>query len=60
MPSEHEGPTMALLVRKDLRLSSGKVAVQCAHGAVNAALFAKKPKQGYSNAGKTQALAKYV
>tara|TARA_B100001113_G_C20794015_1_gene485219 strand:+ start:280 stop:648 length:369 start_codon:yes stop_codon:yes gene_type:complete len=35
-------PSMALLVRKDLKLSSGKVAVQCSHAAVQCALKAKK------------------
>ena len=47
MPSEHEGPTMALLVRKDLRLSPGKVAIQCAHGAVNAALLPKNRNKDF-------------
>ncbi len=42
MLREHDGPSMALLVRTDLNLSSGKVAVQCAHAAVNCALIARK------------------
>ena len=42
MSQEHEGPSMALIVRKDLRLSAGKVAVQCSHTAVSCALIARK------------------
>lgn len=39
MPDE---PTMALIVRHDLRLSTGKIAVQCAHAAVTCTVAAKK------------------
>ena len=42
MSREHDGPSMALIVRKDLKLSSGKLAVQCSHAAVNCSLTAKK------------------
>ncbi|HII45586.1 MAG TPA: aminoacyl-tRNA hydrolase [Candidatus Poseidoniaceae archaeon] len=42
MSREHDGPSMALIVRKELHLSSGKIAVQCAHAAVSCALMAKK------------------
>lgn len=42
MSREHDGPSMALIVRKELQLSSGKIAVQCAHAAVSCALIAKK------------------
>ncbi len=42
MSRELEGPSMALIVRKDLSLSAGKVAVQCSHAAVSCALTAKK------------------
>lgn len=33
---------MALIVRKDLTLSSGKLAVQCSHAAVQCSLMVKK------------------
>lgn len=39
MPDE---PTMALIVRHDLRLSTGKIAVQCSHAAVACTIAAKK------------------
>lgn len=42
MSQEHDGPSMALIVRKDLQLSAGKAAVQCSHAAVSCALIAKK------------------
>ena len=42
MSREHDFPSMALIVRKDLKLSNGKAAVQCSHAAVSCALLAKK------------------
>ncbi|MEJ6664747.1 MAG: peptidyl-tRNA hydrolase Pth2 [Euryarchaeota archaeon] len=42
MASTLDEPTMALIVRHDLKLSAGKVAVQCAHAAVSCTLNAKK------------------
>ena len=42
MLQEHDGPSMALIIRRDLKLSTGKIAVQCSHAAVNCALLARK------------------
>lgn len=42
MPSMVEEPTMVLLARRDLKLSAGKLAVQCSHAAVSCTLNARK------------------
>jgi len=42
MSSSPDEVTMILVVRDDLKLSKGKLAAQCAHGAVNCALKARK------------------
>ena len=62
MSREHDGPSMALIVRKDLKLSPGKLAVQCSHAAVNCSLTAKKTEprlmeRWQSNGGRKICLA---
>ena len=62
MSREHDGPSMALIVRKDLKLSAGKLAVQCSHAAVNCSLTAKKTEprlmeRWQSNGGRKICLA---
>ena len=62
MSREHDGPSMALIVRKDLKLSTGKLAVQCSHAAVNCSLTAKKTEprlmeRWQSNGGRKICLA---
>ncbi len=42
MSSNHNDPTMVLVARKDLKLSTGKLAIQCAHAAASCALMAVK------------------
>ena len=42
MLSNHNEPTMALVARKDLKLSTGKLAVQCAHAATSCTIIAIK------------------
>ncbi|MCH1540997.1 MAG: aminoacyl-tRNA hydrolase [Candidatus Poseidonia sp.] len=42
MSPKDELPSMALIVRQDLGLSTGKTAVQCAHAAVQCTLVARK------------------
>lgn len=42
MASTPDEPTMALIVRHDLGLSTGKIAVQCSHAAVACTIAAKK------------------
>ena len=62
MSREHDGPSMALIVRKDLKLSPGKLAVQCSHAAVKCSLIAKKTEprlmeRWQSNGGRKICLA---
>tara|TARA_B100000900_G_scaffold112983_1_gene94511 strand:+ start:9256 stop:9624 length:369 start_codon:yes stop_codon:yes gene_type:complete len=45
MSSIHNEPTMVLVARKDLNLSSGKLAVQCAHAATSCTLIAVKTEK---------------
>ena len=40
----HDAPTMALIVRQDLALSTGKVAAQCAHAAVELVRSARRTR----------------
>lgn len=47
-----------LVVRRDLDLSPGKLAVQCSHGAVDAALSAQSDHRGWFDAWKRQAQKK--
>ena len=42
MSATDDGPTMVLVTRADLTLSTGKLAAQCAHAAVDCALVAKR------------------
>ena len=42
MPSTVEEPSMVLIARKDLKMSAGKLAVQCSHAAVTCTLSARK------------------
>jgi len=44
MSSTDDAPTMALLVRRDLNLSTGKVAAQCAHAAVDVVQRARRSR----------------
>ncbi len=44
MPAAHFENKMVIAVRKDLKLSPGKLAAQVAHAAVNCALSSKKRK----------------
>ena len=42
MVSTAEDPSMVLIARKDLKMSAGKLAVQCSHAAVTCTLNARK------------------
>ena len=42
MASMHDAPTMALVVRQDLALTTGKIAAQCAHAAVDVVRAARR------------------
>ena len=44
MSRNHSEITMVIITRKDLKLSSGKLAAQAGHAAVNCALTARKLK----------------
>ena len=44
MSSLDESPSMVLITRRDLKLSKGKLAAQCAHAAVKCALRARSRK----------------
>ena len=44
MASMHDVPTMALVVRRDLKLSTGKTAAQCAHAAVDVGRAARRSR----------------
>jgi len=45
MSSSHNETTMVLIARKDLKLSAGKLAVQCAHAATSCTLVAIKSEK---------------
>ena len=40
----HDAPTMALVVRQDLALTTGKIAAQCAHAAVDVVRAARRTR----------------
>ena len=42
MASTAEHPSMVLIARKDLKMSAGKLAVQCSHAAVTCTVNARK------------------
>ena len=44
MASMHDAPTMALVVRQDLALTTGKIAAQCAHAAVDVVRTARRSR----------------
>lgn len=44
MSTMDDAPTMALLVRRDLTMSVGKIAAQCAHAAVDVAQQARQSR----------------
>ena len=44
MSSMDDAPTMALVVREDLGLSTGKIAAQCAHAAVDVVQVARRSR----------------